>query len=133
MSITVRFRWVLRIAVAVASFAALLLLLAIVFARSDTAKRLVLEQVQQYLVKQGIVLEAANFDYSIRPLKISTGRISLRSASAPDLPPIFSADRFSATIRFYDLIHQVYRLDDLQIEKPSIHFVIDERHRDNLP
>jgi hypothetical protein len=93
MSITVRFRRILRVAVVVAGIAALLLLLAIVFARTDTASHLVLGQIQKALLKQGMVIEAEKFSYGFRPLRISTGRVSLRSAAAPDLPPIFSADR----------------------------------------
>src|SRR6185295_8430096 len=96
-------------------------------------KHLALEQIQKFLARQDIAIEAADFGYSIRPLRISTGRVSIRKLSRPDLPPLISADHFTAGIRFYDLFHDRYRIEDLQLDHPVIRIVVDEGHRDNIP
>ena len=56
--------------------AALLLLLAAISLRTDTAKRMVLAQAQKFLAKQGVILEAENFEYRFRPFEISDVPVS---------------------------------------------------------
>lgn len=128
-----RIRRILQVGVVVAGVVVLLLVLAAAFLHTPTAKHLALEQIQKFLARQDIAIEAADFGYSIRPLRISTGRVSIRKLSRPDLPPLISADHFTAGIRFYDLFHDRYRIEDLQLDHPVIRIVVDEGHRDNIP
>ena len=128
-----RNRLVLRVIVVVAGVIGLLLGVAIALLQTSTAKRLAFEQVRKILAKQGVILEAVDFDYSLLTFRISTGRASIRSASAPNLPSLFAADHFTAGIALSDLIHSRYRVEDLVITNPKIQIVIDEQGRDNIP
>ena len=128
-----RNRLVLRVIVVVAGVIGLLLGVAIALLQTSTAKRLAFEQVRKILAKQGVILEAVDFDYSLLTFRISTGRASIRSASAPNLPSLFAADHFTAGIALSDLIHSRYRVEDSVITNPKIQIVIDEQGRDNIP
>ena len=128
-----RNRRALRILAVVAGAIVLLLVAAIVFVHTPPAKRFVLNQAQEILAKNGIVLEAVNFDYSFVPFRVSTGRVSIRSAAAPDLPPIFAAESFRVEIGLFDLIRGRYRIEDLVIANPNVRIVLDEKGRSNIP
>jgi outer membrane protein assembly complex protein YaeT len=132
-SITVQIRRILRVVAVCAGVLIVLLVAILAFLHTRTAKNLAIEQIRKFLAGQDIAIEAADFDYSFRPIRISTGRISIHKISTPDLPRLFSADHFTTSIRLYDLIHGRYHIEDLQIDNPSIHIVIDEKHRDNIP
>jgi len=129
----VRIRRILRVLVVAAGIVVVLLVATTALLHTRFAKRQALEQIQKFLTRQDIAIEAADFNYSFMPLSVSTGRISIQKISSSDLPRIFSADHFTVNIRFNDLIHGRYRIEDLQLENPSIHVVIDEQRRDNIP
>ena len=87
-----RNRRILRIIVIVAGIAVLLVVLSVVLIQTPAAKRLALAQVQKILAQQGISLEAADFSYNLLALRISSGKVSVRNPSTPDLPTVFTAD-----------------------------------------
>ena len=64
-------RRVFRILGLTAGIAILLLGAAVLFLHSSTAKRLAFAQIQTALKKNGIVLEGADFDYSLLGLQIA--------------------------------------------------------------
>src|SRR4026207_1333092 len=110
-----RNRRVLRFIAVAAGILLLLLVAVLIFLRTPPAKRLVLDQIRKALATQGVVLEAVNFDFGLVPLRVSTGRVSIRSALAPDLPTLFVADHFTAEIGLSDLIGGRYRIEDLTV------------------
>src|SRR5262249_42104867 len=106
---------------------------ALLFVRTPVAKRLVFDQLRQILSAQGVILDAENFDFGLTGLHVSAVQVSIRSASRPDLPPLFSADQVSADLGLSDLIRGRYRVNDSMITNPRIQVVVDEQGRDNLP
>jgi len=129
----VRTRRILRVLVATAGIVMVLLLTTLVLLHTRFVKDLALAQIQKFLAGHDVAIEAEDFEYSFSPLRVSAGRISIRKISSPDLPPLFQADRLAAGIRLGDLWKGRYRIDDVQLDNPSIRIVIDERHRDNIP
>jgi len=95
-SVTLQIRRILQVGIVVAGVVVLLLVLATAFLHTRTAKTLALERIRKFLASQEILIEAADFDYSFRPLRISTGRISIRKRSTPDLPAFFFGRAFDA-------------------------------------
>ena len=132
-SVTVRIRRIVHVLVGTAGIVLVVLIAAIVFLHTRTAKSLAFEQIQKVLAAQDIIVEAADFDYTFRPLRISASRIALHKMSVPDLPRFFLAEHFSMTVRLRDLLHGRYRIEDLQLENPEVHVVVDEQHRNNIP
>ena len=128
-----RNRRVLRVIAVVACVIVLLLCAVIVLLHTSPAKRLAFEQVREILARQGVVLEAVDFDYGLLPFHVSTGRVSIHSAAAPDLPALFAADHFTVEIGLFDLISGRYRIEDLVITNANIQIVIDEQGRSNIP
>lgn len=128
-----RNRRLIRVIVVAAGVIVLLLGAALALLQTPAAKRLVLGQIGKILAKQGVVLEGVDFDYSPFALRISTGRVSVRSASAPDLPSLFEADHLTADIGLFDLISGRYRVEDSVITNPKIQIVVDEQGRNNIP
>jgi outer membrane protein assembly complex protein YaeT len=129
----VRTRRILRVLLVTAGILVVLLVAVMALLHTRVANRFVFGQLQKLLASQDIAIEAADFSYSFIPLRVSTGRIAIHTISTPDLPHFFEADRFSARIRFAGLREGRYRIEDLQLEKPTIQVVIDEMHRDNIP
>jgi outer membrane protein assembly complex protein YaeT len=123
----------LRVLVVVAGIVLVLLLATMALIQTQTAKRLAFEQIQKLLATHDLAIEAADFDFSFRPLRISASRIAVHKISSPDLPHFFLADHFSVSVRLKELLYGRYRIEDLQVENPSVHVVIDEQHRDNIP
>ncbi|PYS43080.1 MAG: hypothetical protein DMG14_01995, partial [Acidobacteria bacterium] len=64
---------------------------AVALLHTPAAKRLAFEQIRKLLTKQGVTLNAARFDYNLLALRISSGRLSISSTLAPDLPSVFTA------------------------------------------
>jgi outer membrane protein assembly complex protein YaeT len=129
----VRNRRVLHVIGLVAGIIVLLLGVITVFVQTPSGKRVVFEQVRKILADQGVVLKAGDFDYNLLGLHISAGQVSIGSASAPELPSVFTADHVTADISLFDLISGRYRVKDSVISNPRFQIVIDERGRHNIP
>jgi uncharacterized protein involved in outer membrane biogenesis len=106
-------------------------MIALVHTRS--AKLLAFGQIQKFLAKQDVAIEATDFDFSFMPFRISTSRIAVYKNSSPDLPRFFTADSLAFSVRLKDLVHGRYRVEDLQLDNPAVHVIVDEQHRDNIP
>src|SRR5262249_13937778 len=107
--------------------------MAIGLIQTTTAKRLVFAQIQKILEKQGVILDAVDFDYNLLALRISSRKLSVRSASTTQLPSVFKADYLMAQIDLFELLGGRYRVKDAVITNPEIQIVIDEQSRSNIP
>src|SRR5215831_5394209 len=107
--------------------------MAIGLIQTTTAKRLVFARIQKILEKQGVILDAVDFDYNLLALRISSRKLSVRSASTTQLPSVFKADYLMAQIDLVELLGGRYRVKDAVITNPEIQIVIDEQGRSNIP
>jgi len=122
-----------RVLAAIGISVVLLLVILLIGVQTPFGKRLVFDQLRTILAAQGVVLDAEDFDFGLTRLHVSAARVAIRSASRPDLPPLFSADHVSADLGLFDLIRGRYRVNESVITNPRIQVVIDEQGRDNLP
>src|SRR4030095_13969239 len=111
----------------------LLVGVAIGLIHTTTAKRLVFAQIQKIVNKQGVALDAVDFDYNFWTLRISSAKVSVRSASAPELPSVFTADYVMAQIDLFELLEGRYRVKEAIITNPKVQIVVDEQGRSNIP
>src|SRR5215475_6670269 len=107
--------------------------MAIGLIQTTTAKRLVFAQIQKILEKQGVILDAVDFDYNLLALRISSRRLSIRSASTTQLPSVFKADYLMAQIDLFELLGGRYRVKDAVITNPEVQIVVDEQGQSNIP
>src|SRR5262245_49607535 len=128
-----RNRRILRITVIVAGIIVFLVVTALVLIQTPTAKRLALAQVQGILAKQGVTLDVVDFSYNLLSLQISSGKVSVRNPSTPQLPSVFTADYVTAQMDLFELVSGRYRLKDAVITNPKIQIVIDDQGRSNIP
>jgi len=127
-----RTRRLVRVIVIATGILALILGVSLVLLHTSYAKRWAFEELQKVLAQQGFFVEAADFDYNLFALRISAGRIAIRSASLPSLPALFVADHFEADMGWSDLLRGRYRVEDSTISNARIHIVIDEQGRNNF-
>src|SRR5262249_32627973 len=106
---------------------------AVALLHTPAAKRLVFEQIRKIIAKQGVALEAAEFDYNLLALRISSGPLSVRSTATPDFPSVFSADHLMVEVDIFDVVRGRYRLKDGVITNPKIEIIVDEHGRSNIP
>ncbi len=86
-------RWLKRMLILPAA-AIFLLLLGISLLHTPPARRFVYEQVRARLLKKlSVDVRASRFHYNLFTREITLEDLIVRSVSAPDLPPIFRAER----------------------------------------
>jgi outer membrane protein assembly complex protein YaeT len=129
----VRSRRFLRLILIVVGTIVLFVGMAIGLIQTPMAKRLVFAQIQKILEKQGVTLDAVDFDYNLPALRISSRKLSVRSASTPQLPIVFKADYLMAQIDLFELLGGRYRVKDALITNPEVHIVVDEQGQSNIP
>ena len=128
----VRSRIIRLAAGGVAGVLGLLALLAI-GVHTPPARRLVLEKTAALLHDQGIDFAASRLDYNLFLLRFELRDVRVRSRQAPDLPPVFTADRVAVDLGVRRLVSGVYQVEDAAIDNPRVQVVVDANGRDNLP
>jgi outer membrane protein assembly complex protein YaeT len=128
-----RIRRFFRLVLILVGIIVLLVGVAIGLIHTPTAKRLVFAQIQKIINKQGLALDAVDFDYNLLALRISSAKVSLRNASAPELPSVFTADYVMAQIDLFELLDGRYRVKEAIITNPKVQIVVDEQGRSNIP
>ena len=128
-----RIRRILRILVIVAGIVVFPIVLGVVLIQTPPARRLAFAQVQKILAQQGVSLEAADFSYNLLALRISSGKVTVRNTSTPDLPTLFTADYLMAQLDLFELLSGRYRVKEAVITNPRIQVVIDQQGRSNIP
>src|SRR5262249_13166033 len=70
----------------------------------------------------------ASLEYNLFTMRFELRNVSVRARHAPDLPPLFTADRVWAVVS-----PRKYRVDDAVIENPQVAVVIAVDGTDNIP
>jgi len=112
---------------------AVLCLLLVVILHTPPVRRWALEQVWEQLRRQGIHFEAASLDYNLLDVGGTLHGVVIRSPQTPDLPPLLRADEVKANFSIRMLLRGKYHIEDALLRNPVVHFVIDEKGRDNVP
>ena len=111
-----------------------LLLLGISLIHTPPARRLVFEQVRTRLLKKlALDVRADRFHYNLFTREITLEGLTVRSVSAPDLPPIFHADRIYLKPAILSIIKGSWDFEDLLFTAPKIHYFIGQDGKNNLP
>jgi uncharacterized protein involved in outer membrane biogenesis len=124
-----KLRWV---AWGIGSLLSLVVLL-VALLHTPPARRYALKQIVQIMDKQGVSFDSSGFDYNLLSATADLRNVVIRAPQAPDLPAILRADRVRVDIGLRSLLGGKYVIEDGSIRNPSIHFVIDENGRTNVP
>lgn len=81
----------------------------------------------------GIDLQVSQTDLNLFTGSISLKNLTIRSARAPQLPPIFKAGQVNANIGIIDAIGGSWTIEDLTLDKPEIYYFIGLQGQTNLP
>ena len=123
----------LRLAAAILAGALALGALLIAALHTPPIRRYALKQLVQILGKQGLDFDASEVSYNLLTLKATLGHVTVRSRQTPDLPPLAHADRIYVDLSLRKLLSGEIYVEDAALTNPSIHIVVDEQGRDNLP
>jgi len=96
-------------------------------------RRYALKQLVQILGRQGLDFDASEVSYNLLTLQATLGHVTVRSRQTPDLPPLAKADRIYVDLDLRKLLSGEIYVEDAALTNPSIHIVVDEQGRDNLP
>src|SRR5512139_2288676 len=109
----------------VASLAGLLLLFAaaVLLLHTDRARRVVLTRLCDWLREQNILLEANALEYNLMGLRAGLRDIRVRSAQAPDLPPIATIGEVRVVLSWRALASLALDVESATVEQPVLHLV----------
>ena len=124
----------LRLMGIIPAAAIFLLLLGIALLHTPPARRLVFEQVRTRLLKElAMDVRADRFHYNLFTREITLEGLTVRSVAAPDLPPIFHADRIYVKPALLSIINGFWDFEDLLFAAPKIHYFVGQDGKSNLP
>jgi outer membrane protein assembly complex protein YaeT len=114
--------------------AVLLLALAlIVGVQTPPAQRYVLHKASEALRSRGIEFQASTLRYNLATLEATLTDVEVRSAAAPDLPPVASIPRIHLRAHWGELLRGTIAIENATLERPTIQIVRDGKGRDNVP
>src|SRR5438105_5853699 len=123
----------LNVAAAILAGVLAVLVLFVALLHTPPVRRFALKQAIQILAREGVDFDASQIDYNLLNLTATLGHVTVRSRQTPDLPPVLQADSVHLHLRTGKLVHGAFYVQDAEIVNPSIHVVVDENGRDNLP
>ena len=123
----------LRILGVIAGSAVLLLLLLLAALHTPPVKRYVLSQVTRLLADSQIAFTAQRLDYNLFTLSLVLQDVTLRAVGADDAPAFAHIDRGTVDLSLFALLRGQYVIERGTITRPTIHVVLDEGDRHNLP
>jgi outer membrane protein assembly complex protein YaeT len=126
-------RWLKRMLILPAA-ATFLLLLGISLLHTPPARRFVYEQVRARLLKKlSVDVRASRLHYNLFTREITLENLIVRSVSAPDLPPIFRAERIYIKPALLSTLKGSWGFEVLLFAAPKIHYFIGQDGKNNLP
>ena len=112
----------------------LILLLGLGLLHTPPVQRFAFERLRTLLLdKSAIDIQASGFRFSLFGREITLEDLRVRSTSAPDLPPLFQAERISVKFNVRNIVKGSWDLEELQITAPKIHFYVGPDGQSNLP
>jgi outer membrane protein assembly complex protein YaeT len=124
---------IVRAILAILAAVFLLVLLLVVAVHTPPGRRFVLHKVSEALRSRGIDFQASTLRYNLFTLQATLAGVVVRSATAPDLPPLASVPRIRLRARWGDLFRGTIAIENATLEQPAIQLVIDSKGRDNIP
>ena len=110
-----------------------LIALGLLLVHTSPVRKIFLNKLSAILQTKEIAFEAADLEYNLFRSSVTLHKVVVRSAAAPDLPPIAQADQLSVTINSWKLLYGTIDIGDAVVTRPLIDFAIDERGKNNLP
>jgi outer membrane protein assembly complex protein YaeT len=111
----------------------LLVFTLIVVVHTPPVRRYVLHKASEALRSRGIDFRAATLRYSLFSASATLTGVEIRSAAAPELPPVATIPRVELRARWADLVRGRVVIESARLERPAIRIVRDRQGRDNLP
>ena len=117
----------------VAGGVVLLVFLLVAALHTPPAKRFVLSQVTSLLADSQIAFTARRVDYNLLNLSLVLQDVTLRAVGADDLPAFAHLDRATVDMSLLALLRGRYVVERGTVTHPTVHVVLDEGDRSNLP
>ncbi len=118
------------------AFAAIVLVTvsAFVLLQTSLVSRFIFNRVRGYLhSNSGINLSASRINLNLLKKTVLLQDVSIRSASAPDLPPIFKSPRIYARLGILNTIRGIIDIEDLRISAPEVCYFARQDGKTNFP
>ncbi|MBN1566934.1 MAG: translocation/assembly module TamB domain-containing protein [Acidobacteria bacterium] len=114
--------------------AALILLLSLSLLHAPPVQRFVFERLRAVLLKRSAIdIQASRFRFNLFRRDIALDDLTVRSASAPTLPPLFHAKSIHARLNARQIMDGLWSLEELDIAAPKIHYYVRPDGQSNLP
>ena len=102
--------------------------------RSRAFQRYVLSKiVEQASQSTGARVEIGDFQFSLPGWRIDFYRVALHGSAAASQAPLLQIDHLKVGLKIISLWRHKVDLDEIVIDRPSIHFAVDREGRSNLP
>ncbi len=112
----------------------MLLLLALALLHTPPVQRFSFKQLRALLLeKSRIDIQASGFRFNLLKNDVSLENLTVRSALAPELPPIFQAERIYLQPKIRNIAKGFLDFDELRITAPKIHYYVGLDGRSNVP
>jgi outer membrane protein assembly complex protein YaeT len=126
-------RW-LRLMLLISAAVVLLLLLGLSLLHTPPVQRLAFERLRTLLLDMSAIdIQASGFRFNLFRRSIALEGLSVRSASAPGLPPLFQAERIFVKLSLRGIVKGSWDLQELQVTGPKIHYYVGPDGQSNLP
>ncbi len=126
-------RW-LKLILALFAAAVAILLLGLGLIHTPPARHFILESVRARLLREsGIDVRAGGFRFNLFAATVTLEDITVRSAAAPSLPPLFQAESIYLKPDVFSIIRGSWDFREIRIAAPKIHCFIDRDGSSNLP
>jgi translocation and assembly module TamB len=116
---------------------ALILLLVIVGAillHNQSFKAYLLNKAQQQASEAlGAPVHLQSYDLHLSHLSLDMYGVVVDSAPPFQQTPLLQVDHIALGLKITSLLHRTYYLDDIAIDHPVVHVIVDKQGRDNLP
>ena len=111
-----------------------ILLLGLGLLHTPPVQRFVFERLRALLLdRSAIDIQASGFRFSLFGRDITLEDLRVRSSSAPDLPPLFQAERISVQLNVRNIVKGFWDLEVLKVTAPKIHYYVGPDGQSNLP
>jgi outer membrane protein assembly complex protein YaeT len=127
-------RRLLRRTLYISAAVVLILLLGLALLHTPPVMRFAFNRARQYLHdKSSIDIQASSFRFNLFKSEATIEDLTIKSSTAPGLPPIFRANRIKLKIGVRHATKGFWDLEELQIEAPEFHYFIGADGKTNLP
>jgi outer membrane protein assembly factor BamA/autotransporter translocation and assembly factor TamB len=106
---------------------------ALAVVHTPPVRRYVLDRVTALLAARNIDVDTDELRYNLFNLSLSLRNVRVRSSDLPDAPAFASIDRARLELSLMQLLRGRYVIQSGTLDGVSIHYLVDESGRDNLP